>query len=207
MTKEWRERLDKILIALLTTVFTVVLTAIIKGDELKGLGKIAALLKILRFGVPLWLFITTLVVAIFGVVQWAQSRRKKILYVVWDPIQCLWGTGAMGDIPVMQLIMKGFFTNADLEKSLLITQVYLEGTKAAMALLSPIEIKAHHSIVETIHAFVQPVVGVKGERYKGNLILIDQFNRHHKLPVNLRGIDPVTTATVTPSQTSTPMSQ
>jgi hypothetical protein len=190
MSKEWKDRLEKICVGLFTAVAAVILTAIIKGDELSGLGKLAVFLRILNFGVPLWLFIVVLVTAILGTIQWVrQSRTAKTLYVVWDPVQCLWGTGAIGGTPAMQLTMKGLFTNSDLENGLLITQVYLEGTRAAMGLLQPLQIAPHHSVEETLQAFVQPVVGHKGQAYEGKLILVDQFDRKHKFPIQLRGID------------------
>jgi hypothetical protein len=194
MNDKWKDRLEKIGIGVFTAVAVVVLGALIKGDELKGLGKLTAFLRILNFGIPLWLFIVVLVAAILGAIQWIrQSQKKKILYAVWDPVQCLWGTGAIGDTPAMQLIMKGLFSNSDLEQALLITQVYLEGTKATLTLLEPLQIPAHHSVNETVHAFVQPVVGKKGHPYKGTLILIDQFKRKHRLAVELRNIDPIIT--------------
>ena len=115
MSEKWRKQLEQICIGIFTAIAVVVLGALIKGDELKGLGKLAAFLRILNSGVPLWLFIIVLIAAILGVIQWVrQSTKKKSLYVVWDPMQCLWGTGAIGNTPAMQLIMKGFFTNSDL---------------------------------------------------------------------------------------------
>jgi len=91
MSKEWKDRLEKICVGTITAVAVVILTALIKGDALKGLGKLAAFVRILNFGVPLWLFIAVLVTAILGAISWVQqSSTAKTLYVVWDPVQCLW---------------------------------------------------------------------------------------------------------------------
>ncbi len=71
---------------------------------------------------------------------------------------------------MMQVITSGYFTNTDKEHKLLIMSAYLEGTKPVLGFMEPIEIGPEECAQERIDAYVEPVVGKKGERYKGKII-------------------------------------
>jgi hypothetical protein len=90
MSPKWKERAEKIALAVIPSVLLLVITAFLKGEELKGLGKIAVLLRVLNAGIPLWLFLFVLVIALFGSVHWYKFRRKQLIHVEWKNDACLW---------------------------------------------------------------------------------------------------------------------
>lgn len=192
MTKEWKDRLEKIAIGAVPPILVLILTAAIKGEELTGLSKAAAVLHLLRIGVPLWLFLIVLVVALLASAYWIQTviLRKETLRVVWRPEQCLWGTGSSGSTPIMQIITSGYLTNTAKEHRLIITSVYLQGTKPVLGMFEPVEIEPETCGEERIDAYVEPIVGTKGEVYKGKMVLVDQFGVKHRVPIELKSMLP-----------------
>ncbi len=86
MTKEWKDAIRSAVLTVVSAIVLLVVTAIIKGEDLKGLSKAAAWLSLLRSGIPLWLFLIVLVIAILGSVHWIKSRQKQLLYVEWKMI-------------------------------------------------------------------------------------------------------------------------
>ena len=64
--------------SVITAVAVVILTALIKGDDRKGLGKLAAFLRILSLGVPLWRFVVVLVTAVLGTIQWRSALDPQL---------------------------------------------------------------------------------------------------------------------------------
>src|ERR1700686_2502705 len=51
-----------------------------------------------------------------------KESTKGSLHVVWQPQQCMWGMGRVGDVPAMQIIASGLFTNSHPDIGLLFTQ-------------------------------------------------------------------------------------
>ncbi len=86
--KEW---LEKIGIGVATSLIVLVLTAVIKGESLNGLLKISGLFQFLKTGVPLWLFLITLIAGLLGSLQWIRHviSKQAVLRVVWRPEVCL----------------------------------------------------------------------------------------------------------------------
>jgi hypothetical protein len=190
MTKEWKDRVEKIGIGVFTAVAVVVLGALIKGDELKGLGKLAAILRILNSGIPLWLFLIVLVGAILAAVRWLKSRHREIVHVQWKEDRCLWTVAYAGTTRWMQVMLSGFITNSHPELALIITSVYLEGAKSAMSLLETIELPPAHVCDEHVNVMVEPVLVPEGSPFRGHVILVDQFQRKHKAYIELKGYAP-----------------
>lgn len=190
MTKEWKERLEKIAIGTVTSLLLLVPTALIKGEELKGLSKVGALLRLLSTGIPLWLFLIVLVVAILGGVRWFKSRRGEIVHVQWKEDRCLWTVAHAGTARWMQVMLSGFITNSHPDLALIITSVYLEGTKPAMSLFETIELPPAHVCDEHVNVMLEPVLVPEGTPFRGNVILVDQFQRKHKAYIELKGHAP-----------------
>jgi hypothetical protein len=189
MTKEWKERVEKVLIGLILATAGIILTAVIKGDELKGLNKITAFLHILNAGVPLWLFLAVAIIATLASVRWLKSRQKQLIHVEWKNESCIWclATAGHGAEKWMQINLHGFITNTDKENALIITSVYLEGTKPAMSLRETVTLPPEHVCDEDIFAFVKPLLVEEGQTFKGNVIFVDQFQRRHKVYIELKG--------------------
>lgn len=192
MTKEGKDVLKQIGIGVVLPILVLILTALIKGEELAGLSKAAALFHLLRVGVPLWLFLILLVVAALASAHWVRALllRKETLQVAWQPERCIWGTGSAGTTPLMQVIASGYFSNVTPAHRLIITSVYLEGTKPLVGMYEPVEIEAATCSEKRINAYVEPIIGKKGKAYKGKLILVDQFGIKHKVPIELKSIVP-----------------
>lgn len=169
MTKEWKDGLRGIVIAIITTVLTtaagLIAAAFVKGEDLKGLGKAAALAKLLKTGVPLWAFLIVMVVAILGSVRWYKARKKTLIHVEWRNDISLWCIANAGDEKWMQVMLHGFFTNSDPDVALIITSVYLEGTKPAMSLYEPLEFPPHHVSPGDVTAMVKPVLLEEGKTF------------------------------------------
>jgi len=190
MTKEWKERLEKIGIGIFTALIVLVIGALLKGDELKGLGKAAALGRVLNSAIPLWLFLIVLVVAILASVRWYKSRNRPLVYVEWKNDISLWCVATAGNEKWMQVMLHGFFTNCDRKDAIIITSVYLEGTKPAMSLHETITLPPEHVCNEDVTAMVKPVVLEEGKTFRGKVILVDQFQRKHRVPIELKGHAP-----------------
>jgi hypothetical protein len=187
LTKEWKERLEKICIGVFTAIAVVVLGALIKGDELKGLSKLAAILRILNSGIPLWLFLIVLVAATLGGVRWFKSGRREIIHIQWKEEHCLWTVAHNGPTRWMQVMLSGFVTNSHPDLELIITSIYLEGTKPALSLYETIQLPAAHVCDEHLTLMVEPVLMPEGAPFRGNVILVDQFQRKHKAYIELKG--------------------
>lgn len=187
MTKEWKERWEKIAISVVTAVPVLVVTAIIKGDDLKGLGKVSGFFRILNVGIPLWLFLAVLVIAILGGFRWIKSRRREIVHVQWKPERCLWSVANSGKDEWMSVMLSAYITNSHPELGLIITSVYLEGTKPVIGLFETIPLPAAHVCDEIVNAMVEPLVVPEGTTFRGNVIFVDQFQRKHKAYIELRG--------------------
>jgi hypothetical protein len=190
MSPKWKERAEKIALAVIPSVLLLVITAFLKGEELKGLGKIAVLLRVLNAGIPLWLFLFVLVIALFGSVHWYKFRRKQLIHVEWKNDACLWCIATAGTEKWMQVNLHGFITNCDKENALIITSVYLEGTKPALSLRETVTLPPEHVCDEYIYAVVKPVLVEEGGVFEGNVIFVDQFQRKHKVRIDLKGHAP-----------------
>jgi hypothetical protein len=191
MSPKWKEWAEKIALTVIPAVLLLVLTAFLKGEELKGLSKIAALLQILNAGVPLWVFLIVLIMSVFGSTRWYKARRKKLIHVEWKNEVCVWCVAtAGGNEKWMQINLHGFITNCDTNNALIITSVYLEGTKPALSLRETINIPPEHVCDEDIFAFVKPLLIEEGATFKGNVIFVDQFQRRHNVRIELKGHAP-----------------
>jgi hypothetical protein len=190
MTKEWKDGIRSAALSVGSAILLLVITAVVKGEELKGLSKAAVLLHLLKAGVPLWLFLIVLVVAILGAVRWYKSRHKPLVHVEWKEDVCLWTVAQNGSERWMQIMLYGFFNNSDPEIALIITSVYLEGTKSAMSLYETIELPPQHVCDESVSTMVKPVLLEEGKTFRGNVILVDQFKRKHKSYIELKGHKP-----------------
>jgi len=190
MTKELKDGLRQVVVSAVVLIVGLVLTALFKGEELAGLSKAAAFLHLLGVGVPLWLFLTVLVVAALASAHWIRTAllRKETLQVAWQPEQCMWGPGSAGTTPLMQVIASGYFTNVTEKHRMIITSVYLKGTKPVVGMYEPVEIEAATCSQRRIDAYVEPIVGKTGKTYRGKLILIDHFGVKHKVPIELKSI-------------------
>lgn len=188
MTKESKAALRQIALAVVPPILVLLLTAAIRGEELAGLSKAAAFLRLFRIGIPLWLFLIVLIVAVLTSAHWIQTvvLRKETLRIAWQPERCLWGTGASGNKPMMQIIASGYLTNTSENHRMIITSIYLKGTKPVVGMFEPMEIEAATCSNQHFNAYVEPIVGKLGETYEGKLILVDQFGIKHKAPIDLK---------------------
>jgi len=114
--------------------------------------------------------------------------RKETLQVAWQPEQCLWGLGQSGTTPLMQVRASGYFTNVAEKSRMIITSVYLKGTKPVVGMFEPVEIEAATCSQKDVDAYVEPIVGKKGKAYKGKLILVDSLGVKHKVPIELKSL-------------------
>src|ERR1051326_1405728 len=155
MTKDWKDGIRTVLLGVASAVLVLIATALVKGEELKGLSNAAALGRVLNSAIPLWLFLVVLMVAILGSVRWYKSRNKPLVYVEWKNDISLWCVATAGNEKWMQIILHGFFTNCDRKDAIIITSVYLEGTKPAMSLYETIPLPPEHVCDEHVTAMVK----------------------------------------------------
>lgn len=162
-----------------TTLGVLVVTAIVKGEPLTGLARFSGIVRLLQTSVPLWVLLILLLLAVPGWVCVIGHRTQRELHVVWEPENCGWGRGAIGAEPAMQIVAQGVFT-ATGPNALQITRAYFKGTRCRMGPVGSLIVPAHHTVHGDLMFFVQPVVGTQGSVFRGRLILVDQYNRHHK---------------------------
>lgn len=79
ISKQLREPLSKLPKYLASTIATVIIGALLKGDELKGLAPAKALWAILATGVPLWALLFAVCVAIHFFTAWFRTRKQSSL--------------------------------------------------------------------------------------------------------------------------------
>lgn len=190
MTKEWKDGIRGAVLSVGSAILLLVITALVKGEELKGLSQGAALLRVLRTGVPLWIFSIVLGIAVLGLILWFKSRDRQLIHVEWKDDLCLWCVANAGHERWMQVMLHGFFNNADPEIALIITSVYLENTRPAMSLYKPLRLPPHNVCQQDVSIMVKPVLLEEGKTFCGNVILVDQFKRKHKAPIELKGYAP-----------------
>jgi Na+-transporting methylmalonyl-CoA/oxaloacetate decarboxylase gamma subunit len=187
MAKKLKEWIEKIALGVIPAVILLIVTALVKGDELKGLSKAKAFVRVLTVGVPLWLFLILLIVVMFAIARWVRSRQKQLIHVEWKNEISLWCVAKAGEESWMQAALHGFFTNSDPQVALIITSIYLEKTKPAMSLYEPLTLPAHNVRSQDVSIMVKPLLLEEGKTFRGNVILVDQFQRKHKVPIELRG--------------------
>lgn len=190
VTKETKDTIRQIWVGILLLIIGLIVTALIKGEELKGLGKPRTWGRVLCSNIPLWIFLIVLIIAVAGAVRWLKSRQKRVIYVEWKNDICLWCLADGGNEPWMQVSLHGFFTNADLEVALIITSIYLENTRPAMTLYEPLNLPPHEVTSQDVSVMVKPLLLEEGKTFRGNVVFVDQYQRRHKASIELKGYKP-----------------
>jgi hypothetical protein len=110
--------------------------------------------------------------------QTVQNNGPKI-HVAWNKGQSIWGLGAVGTEPCMQIGGWAHISASDASEEILITDAYIEGTESR----GMIPVKVHPRFVRytQLMTFVAPVIAKAGEPFKAKFILVDHKNRKYLL--------------------------
>jgi hypothetical protein len=101
------------------------------------------------------------------------------LHVAWNKRQSIWGLGAVGTEPCMQIGGWAHISTSNISEEILITDAYIEGTESRG--MMPIKVHPRFVRYTQLMAFVAPVVAKAGEPFKGKFILVDHKNRKYSL--------------------------
>ena len=101
------------------------------------------------------------------------------LHVAWNKGQSIWGIGAVGTEPCMQIGGWAHISTSNISEEILITDAYIEGTESRG--MMPIKVHPRFVRYTQLMTFVAPVVGKAGEPFKGKFILVDHKNRKYVL--------------------------
>lgn len=101
------------------------------------------------------------------------------IHVAWNRTQSIWGLGAVGTEPCMQIGGWAHISASNASEEILITDAYLEGTESR----GMIPVKVHPKFVRytQLITFVAPVVAKAGEPFKGKFVLVDHKARKYVL--------------------------
>lgn len=110
--------------------------------------------------------------------QTIQNNGPKI-HVAWNKALSIWGLGAVGTEPCMQIGGWAHISASGASEEILITDAYVEGTESRVM----IPVKVHPRFVRYIQlmTFVAPVIAKAGEPLKAKLVLVDHKNRRYVL--------------------------
>jgi hypothetical protein len=110
--------------------------------------------------------------------QTIQNNGPKI-HVAWNKAQSIWGLGAVGTEPCMQIGGWAHISASDAFEEMLITDAYVEGTESR----AMIPVKVHPRFVRytQLMTFVVPVIAKAGEPFKAKFVLVDHKNRKYVL--------------------------
>ena len=115
--------------------------------------------------------------------KWLGGRKPRIL-VHFHPTQLVWSIGkeGMGDgaLETMHIHAMADITHDDDKQTLIIVDVYPEGTHNRVPGMSQFTIGPKQMLGLPLVSFAQPVVGTKGQPWIGRLVLVDQFDRKYK---------------------------
>lgn len=120
-----------------------------------------------------------------GPVQVRARRRKPRVHVVFNPQQCVWGIGGLGQPDgklkkVMSVHFWGIFSNDSDREPIVILEAFPEGTEQQMASFQPVIPPRGRPVRVMISAIVLPILGTPGQQLETRFILKDQFGRVYK---------------------------
>jgi hypothetical protein len=110
--------------------------------------------------------------------QSIQNNGPKI-HVAWNNGQSIWGLGAVGTEPCMQIGGWAHISASDAFEEILITDAYIEGTESR--LMIPVKVHPRFVRYTQLMTFVAPVIAKAGEPFKAKFILVDHKNRKYAL--------------------------
>jgi hypothetical protein len=110
--------------------------------------------------------------------QTIQNDGPKI-HVAWNKTQSIWGLGAVGAKPCMQIGGWAHISASDATEEILITDAYIEGTESRG--MMPVKVHPRFVRYTQLMTFVAPVIAKAGEPFKGKFILVDHKNRKYVL--------------------------
>jgi hypothetical protein len=115
--------------------------------------------------------------------KWLGGRKPR-LFVHFHPTQLIWSIGkeGMGDdvLETMHIHAMADVNHDDDNQTLLIVNVYPEGTENRIPGMSQFKVAPKQILGLSLMSFAQPVLGTKGQPWIGRLILVDQFDRKYK---------------------------
>jgi hypothetical protein len=171
----------------------VIVSALLQWHSLAGLGKLRAVtIVIIKGQVPAWAFIGVSIVAVVGLLFFAEYRPRRFkLHFVPSPDGCNWGH-SVGDKDVMFLCIRGTFTNEGEDVQLL--SFYPKGTRQVKKLRvfqydysdTPVEssslnLPSHEPREVVIYTWVTPVRGKEQQQYGTRIICRTQRNEHRSI--------------------------
>lgn len=101
------------------------------------------------------------------------------IHVAWNNAQSIWGLGAVGTEPCMQIGGWAHISTSNISEEIQITDAYIEGTESRG--MMPIKVHPRFVRYTQLMTFVAPVVAKAGEPFKGKFILVDHKNRKYVL--------------------------
>ena len=115
----------------------------------------------------------------------ALGKRKPRLYVHFHPTQLMWSVGIQREpngssIDIMQVHVMADFNHDDPKETIFVMDVYPEGTQNRIPGFAQFSIEPTEVVTNQIVSFATPVIGEKGQPWKGRIVLVDQFQRKHK---------------------------
>jgi hypothetical protein len=110
--------------------------------------------------------------------QTIQNNGPKI-HVAWNKAQSIWGLGAVGTEPCMQIGGWAHISASDASEEILITDAYVEGTESRG--MMPVKVHPRFVRYTQLMTFVAPVIARAGEPFKAKFVLVDHKNRKYVL--------------------------
>lgn len=109
----------------------------------------------------------------------ALQKNEPKIHVAWNKAQSIWGLGAFGTEPCMQIGGWAHLSASNASEEILITDAYVEGTESRVMM----PVRVHPKFVRYIQlmTFVAPVVAKAGEPFKTKLVLVDHKTRKYVL--------------------------
>ena len=165
-----------------TVVVPIIVAALLKGESLTGLAKIKPFLHFLTTGIPLWLFLSLLILCVWMIPSVVRARRpsQPKLHVSWERIACIWALGKFGDTPMMQIQGQAVISSSNTDDRIILREGYVKGTKPLMNLADAIQVVSGQPLPCRIITFVAPVIRKPNEDLEAELILVDHKGRKYK---------------------------
>jgi len=96
-------------------------------------------------------------------------------------MECIWCISNDGNPNAkMQVITWADLNHDDDTQTVIITDIYAEGTASHIIPVHSLAIPPHRMVHNQLACFVTPVTGTRGQRLVTRLVLVDQFKRKYK---------------------------
>ncbi|MFI5117793.1 MAG: hypothetical protein ACHP8B_13970 [Terriglobales bacterium] len=113
------------------------------------------------------------------------KRRKPRIHVVFNPQQCMWSIGGIGQHDgsikkTMSVMFWGTFSNDDDKQPVVITEAFPPGTEQQFASFEIVIPPRGRPVRAMVHATVLPIIGTPGKLLRTRFILKDQLGRKYR---------------------------